>query len=64
MDVVPKYEFRKIVEQYKGDYRAQKLTCRDQFLCMCFGQLTFRDSLEWTPKTGHPVKHICLRVGV
>ena len=46
MDVVPKYEFRKIVKQYKGDYRAQKLTCWDQFLCMCFGQLTFRDSLR------------------
>ena len=46
MDVVPKYEFRKIVNQYKGDYRAQKFTCWDQFLCMCFGQLTFRDSLR------------------
>lgn len=46
MDVVPKYEFRKIVAARKGDYRAQKLTCWDQFLSMCFGQLTFRDSLR------------------
>lgn len=46
MDVVPTYEFRKIVDYHKGDYRAQKLSCRDQFLCMCFGQLTFRDSLR------------------
>jgi len=46
MDVVPKYEFRKIVDHHNGDYRAQKLSCRDQFLCMCFGQLTFRNSLR------------------
>jgi hypothetical protein len=46
MDVVPKYEFRKIVDRHNGDYRAQKLSCRDQLLCMCFGQLTFRDSLR------------------
>lgn len=46
MDVVSKYEFQKIVDHHKGDYRAQKLSCRDQFLCMCFGQLTFRDSLR------------------
>ncbi len=46
MEVVPKYEFRKIVNHHKGDYRAQKLSCWDQFLCMCFGQLTFRDSLR------------------
>jgi len=46
MDVIPKYEFRKIVAQHKGDYRVQKLTCWDQLLCMCFGQLTFRDSLR------------------
>lgn len=46
MDVVPKYKFRKIVAAHKGDYRVQKLTCWDQFLSMCFGQLTFRGSLR------------------
>lgn len=46
MDVIPKYEFRKIVNEHKGDYRVKKLTCWDQLLCMCFGQLTFRDSLR------------------
>jgi hypothetical protein len=46
MDVIPKYEFRKIVAQHKGDYRVQKLTCWDQLLCMCFRQLTFRNSLR------------------
>lgn len=46
MDIIPKYEFCKIVTHYKGDYRIQNLSCHDQFLCMCFGQLTFRNSLR------------------
>lgn len=46
MDVIPKYEFRKIVARYKGNYRVQKFTCWTQFLCLCFGQLTFRESLR------------------
>jgi hypothetical protein len=46
MDIVPKYEFRKIVNYHKGDYRVRQFKCWDQFLCMCFGQLTFRNSLR------------------
>ena len=46
MDVIPKYEFRKIVARYKGNYRTRKFQCWDQLLCMCFGQLTFRQSLR------------------
>lgn len=46
MDIVPKYEFRKIVTYHKGDYRVRQFKCWDQFLCMCFGQLTFRNSLR------------------
>jgi len=46
MDVIPKYKFRKIVDRYKGDYRVKSFTCWNQLLCMCFGQLTFRESLR------------------
>lgn len=46
MDVVPKYEFQKIVKRHHGNKRVRKLSCREQFICMCFGQLTFRDSLR------------------
>ena len=46
MDVVPKYEFRKIVQRHHGNYRVRKLSCWDQFISMCFGQLTFRHSLR------------------
>ena len=46
MDVIPKYEFRKIVTRYKGDYREGKFKCWDQLLCICFDQFIFRQSLR------------------
>lgn len=46
MEIVPKYEFQKIVKRHHGNYRVRTFTCREQFFCMCFGQLTFRDSLR------------------
>ena len=46
MDIVPKYEFRKIVQRHKGNHRVRKLSCWDQFISMCFAQLTFRSSLR------------------
>lgn len=46
MDVIPKYQVRKIVARHKGDYRVRSFTCWDQLLCLCFGQLTFRQSLR------------------
>lgn len=46
MDFLPIYEFRKCVERYQGDYKIKSFTCMDQFLCMAFAQLTFRDSLR------------------
>jgi len=46
MDIVPKYEFNKIVHKYNGNHRVKKFSCWQQFLSMCFGQLTFRQSLR------------------
>ena len=46
MDFLPWYTFTRIVQRYQGDYRVRTLTCRDQFLCMMFGQLSFRESLR------------------
>ena len=45
---LPKYEFRKCVSKYKGDYKVQNFSCWDQFLCMAYAQLTYRDSLRDT----------------
>ncbi|MEX1211396.1 MAG: IS4 family transposase [Balneolaceae bacterium] len=46
MDVIPVYQFRKIVARHQGDYRVRRFQCWEQFLCLCFGQLTFRESLR------------------
>jgi len=46
MDVVPLHEFRKCVRRYHGNFKVRKFSCLDQFLCMCFAQLTFRESLR------------------
>ena len=46
MEHVPRYEFRKCVARYKGDYRNRGFSCWEQFLAMAFAQLTYRDSLR------------------
>ena len=43
---VPGHEFRKCVERYAGNHRVKSFSCWDQFLCMTFAQLTFRESLR------------------
>ena len=42
----PHYEFQRLVVLYKGDYKVSGFHCWDQFLCMVFAQLTYRDSLR------------------
>ena len=46
MDFIPWYEFQKCVDRYSGNYKSRMFTCQDQFLCMAFAQLTFRESLR------------------
>ena len=46
MEFLPTYEFRKCVERYHGDYKVLSFSCLDQFLCMAFAQMTFRESLR------------------
>lgn len=46
MDFVPAYDFRKCVDQYNGNYKAISFSCWDQYLCMAFAQLTYRESLR------------------
>ena len=43
---VPDHEFRKCVARYSGNHRVRTFSCWDQFLCMTFAQLTFRESLR------------------
>lgn len=46
IEFFPKYQFNKIVNKYKGDYKTRHFSCWDQFLSMSFAQLTFRESLR------------------
>lgn len=46
MEFFPWRTFRRRVQRYKGNYRIKKFSCTDQFLCMAFAQLTFRESLR------------------
>jgi hypothetical protein len=46
MDHLPPYEFHKCVARYRGNYKFRGFSCLDQFLCLAFAQLTFRESLR------------------
>jgi hypothetical protein len=46
MDFLPSKAFRRCVKRYQGDYKLKTFSCWDQFLCMAFAQLTYRESLR------------------
>lgn len=46
MEFLPMPAFRKCVARYHGDHNVRSFTCLDQFLCMAFAQLTYRESLR------------------
>jgi hypothetical protein len=46
MEFIPMYEFNQCVRRYNGNYKIKNFTCREQFLCMAFAQLTYRESLR------------------
>lgn len=46
IDFLPLHQFRKCVNRYQGNYKMQKFSCYNQFLCMVFAQLTYRESLR------------------
>ena len=43
---IPRFQFGRIVEKYRGNYRAHELTCYNQFLHLLFGQITPCNSLR------------------
>lgn len=46
IDFLPKKKFWQCVNRYYGNHRTRSFTCYDQFLCMAFAQLTYRESLR------------------
>lgn len=46
MEHLPLSDFRRCVQKYRGDYKVKSFSCLDQFLCMAFAQITYRESLR------------------
>jgi transposase len=46
MSYLPTYEFRRCVQRYRGNHKVKYFSCWDQYLCMAFAQLSFRESLR------------------
>jgi hypothetical protein len=46
MDLLPHWDFHNCVNRYQGNRKTQTFSCMDQFLCMAFAQLTYRESLR------------------
>ena len=43
---LPMHTFRRCVRRYRGHHKVKSFTCLDQFLCLAFAQLTYRESLR------------------
>lgn len=46
MDFLPMHKFRQCVDRYEGNKGVRTFTCLDQFMCMAFAQLSYRESLR------------------
>lgn len=46
MEHLPLHIFHQCVDRYQGDFKVQEFFCLDQYLCMAFAQLTYRESLR------------------
>jgi len=46
LDFLPQHAFNLCVRRYRGHHKVSRFSCRDQFLCMAFAQLTYRESLR------------------
>ena len=46
IDFLPKHHFDRCVRQYQGNYRTKTFSCFDQYLCMAFAQITYRQSIS------------------
>jgi hypothetical protein len=45
-EYLPLTTFRRCVARYDGEHKIKRFTCLEQFLCLAFAQLTYRESLR------------------
>jgi hypothetical protein len=46
MDHLPAHTLRRCVQRYRGHHKVKQFSCIDQYRCMAFAQLTYRESLR------------------
>jgi len=46
LEHLPLHQFRQCVKRYNGNHKVQSFSCLDQYLCLFFAQLTYRESLR------------------
>ena len=46
IDHLPLHTLQRCVKRYQGHYKVISFSCLDQYLCMAFAQLTYRESLR------------------
>jgi hypothetical protein len=46
MGHLPLHTFRRYVARHRGEHKVKRFSCLDQYLCMAFAQLTYRESLR------------------
>ena len=64
VSLIPRYEFDKCVSKYNGNYRAKDFKCYSQYLCMLFGQLTYRESVTDVINCLKAHKNIVYHLGI
>ena len=64
MEFLPLHGFRKCVKRYRGDYKIKTFSCLDQFLCLAFAQLTYRESLRDIVACLRTMKHRLCHMGI
>jgi hypothetical protein len=68
IDHLPLHTFRQCVRRYDGNRKVKSFSCLDQFLCMAFAQLTYRESLRdieaCLRAQRHKLYHMGIRGGI
>ena len=46
LDFIHRQQFHRCVARYQGEYKVRHFSCWQQFVCLVFAQLTWRESLR------------------
>jgi len=64
MEHLPLHVFHQCVDRYYGNFKVKEFTCLDQYLCMAFAQLTYRESLRDIEACLHAQKNKLYHMGI